>query len=104
MMRRCSVMRMPLAAHRASIFLFSELRLSGVATITPLRPSYHISGKIAAQHQRGGGFAPGHLIIVGTARYFVKAGAVIEPHGGLIVFIDFQEYGARAKGRQPPQM
>src|SRR5476649_1063251 len=105
MMRRCSVIRMPLAAHRASIFLLSELRLSAVATISSLLGSPHLSSsKVAAQHQRGGSLGSVRLIVIRASRYFMETGTVIKPHGRLIVLVDFQKNATRAKSRQPSHM
>src|ERR1700722_7638706 len=101
-------MRMPLAAHSASILRLSARVLSVVATFVFLQPGFHNissaprSDQIAAQHQRGGGLASGAGIVVGAAGYLMKSGAIIKPDCRRIVFVDFQEHGARAQSGKPP--
>src|SRR5665213_1538136 len=115
MVRRCSVIRMPLAAQSASILLFSGAFFPTVATMSLPLPPYsitqtgvtqtrHNSDQVSAQHQRGGGLAPGARVIIGAAGYFMKTGAVIKADGRRVMFVDFQKYGARAQAGEPPHM
>src|SRR5665213_1866164 len=110
MVRRCSVIRMPLAAQSASILRFSGAFFPTVATMSLPLPPYsitqtrHNSDQVSAQHQRGSGVAPGARVIIGAAGYFMKTGAVIKADSRRVMFIDFQKYGARAQTGEPPHM
>ena len=59
--------------------------------------------QIPPQYQCGSG-ALGLWIIIGAARYFVKAGTVVKPDRRIIVFVDFQKYSTRAKAGKSAQM
>src|ERR1051325_6208854 len=99
MVRRCSVMRMPLAAHSASILVLS---VAGVVVIKPILTQR--TSEITAQNQRRGGLAAGPLVIIGPPRHFAKAGTVVELDRSGVVLVDFEENRAAAETCQPPQM
>src|SRR5215475_9137936 len=103
MTRRCSVMRMPLATHWASI-------LAGFPTITSSsapRPHHRILGragpcepqpgnllKVAPQHQRSGRGAGGVLVIARAAADLVEAGMVVQFQRRAVAVLDLEKHGA----------
>src|SRR3954452_21112067 len=110
MTRRWSVMRIPVAAQRASIpvaliagtvfkcvcpFSSSGNRLS--ATGRALR-------QVAAHQNRVQLFAAGLPVITFAASDNPKSGAGIKPSGWLIVFLHLQEHGAYAAPGEVPEM
>ena len=115
MTRRCSVMRMPLAAQSASMFArFGHEFLPALPRIACGLARHHrlrrdrvrrSSGQIAAQHQRGGGLPPALGIIVGPPRPTSrKSGAGIEPARRRVVLVDLEEHRAHAEAGEPAQM
>src|SRR3954451_15391859 len=110
MTRRCSVMRMPVAAQRASIPVafnsgvgFNAVMFSGpaerncFATMRSLR-------QVASHQKRIQLFPAGLLVIAFTAADHRISRPLVEPSRGLIVFFDFKKAGARAVADQVPEM
>src|SRR6185369_8647986 len=104
MMRRCSVMRMPLDAHRASILDFGVFTRSSQPPI--IRPGqWRVycgkncveSDQIAAQHQGGGGNAWGLLIVAGAPPDLTKSRPMVEPARRFVVLVDLKKYGLDTK-------
>src|SRR6476469_4334967 len=106
--RRCSVMRMPVAAQRASmpVFLcaggdFSTGMVSGPSdagrgTFATAR----ILRQVAPHQKRIQLFAARLLIIAFPAADDLKSGPFIQPPRRLIIFFDFEEHLAHAAARQ----
>src|SRR3954451_2534518 len=86
MVRRCSVMRMPLAAHSASILVLS---VAGVVAINPILSQR--ASEITAQNERRRRFAASALIITGPPRHLAKAGAVVKLVRSGVVLVDFEK-------------
>src|SRR4051812_21516896 len=109
MTRRCSVMRMPVAAQRASMPVvfsagmdFSAVMVPGLnviccATARDLRQ--------VAAHQNGVQmFAARLLVIAFAVAGDAKSGALVEPARRSIVFLDLEEYGAHATACEMAEM
>src|SRR5262245_30923188 len=99
MMRRCSVMRIPLARHWASIFV-------GFTALTAISCPYPIirSNQVAAKHQGHRGLTTLARVISRAPPDLAEAAARIKPASRGIVLIDFEEYCTHPKAREPPQM
>src|SRR5712671_5709410 len=110
MTRRCSVMRMPVAAQRASmpVALSAGVDFSAVmffawsdrtccATARALRQ--------VAAHQNGVQLFPVRLpVIAFAAPGDGKSGPVVEPPRRLIIFLDLEKYGAHAAAGEMAEM
>src|SRR5438034_7410804 len=82
----------------------SLTRSHALSIILSLDRHIERSGQVAPQYQRGGGLAAVSGIVIGTARYLIKTGAVVKPQRGVIVLVDLEKHGTRTKPGQPPQM
>src|ERR1044072_8951737 len=107
--RRCSVMRMPVAAQRASMpVAFS----AGVGFRAVIFQAFNATCCATAQgsrqvapHQDGVQlFTPGLLVIALAAARAGKPGAFIKPARRPIMFLDLEEAGAHAAPRQMAEM
>src|SRR4051794_35067617 len=99
MTRRCSVMRMPVAAQRASIpVAFSGVDFKAVMASKPCNEacSATVRGlRQVAPHQDCVQLVAARLLIIAfAAPCHGKSGLVVEPPRRLIVFLDFEEHGA----------
>src|SRR3974390_1755473 len=112
MVRRCSVIRIPLAAQRDSISegCLSKLltaashRLSG-ALLAP-SPSRRIcfpSIEVAAQHQRRSQFAAGMRIVIRTPADLAEPGPAVETERGLVALVYLQKHRSDTRSRPGPQ-
>src|SRR5262245_12691161 len=106
MMRRCSVIRMPLVAHRASILVLASVtaifrgyqhhiksaegRLSA-RFMASLVHGKSRSRQVPAHHNGGHAAAAALLIVVSALADFAEACAAIKAEGGRVVFADFEE-------------
>src|ERR1700731_838917 len=106
MTRRCSVMRMPVAAQRASIpvALSAGVDFRAVMGFSPsaktLSATAGASGQVAA-HQQGFQLFPVRLPVIALAASGdTKSGPLVEPSRRLIVFLDLEEYGTHATARK----
>src|ERR1043166_7957084 len=99
MMRRCAVMRMPLAMHCASMKFGL---VSVTAKISGGRgPVLH---KVPPQDQRGRRLAAALRVIARTAADFRKTRAGVKLSGRTIVLVHLEEHGARAQAGEAAQM
>src|SRR5437868_4902359 len=108
MTRRCSVMRMPVAAQRASIpgafmegvdfrAVMGSLAKSLSATLFSLRQ--------VAAHQKRVQLFPARLPVIAFASASnAKSGSFVEPPCRQVIFLDFKEYGANAAACQMAEM
>src|SRR5947209_5395678 len=104
MTRRCSVIRMPLAAHSASMFALDSAMPHSVAVppcviIMKEAPgaksaaliAWLRSPEVAAQHQGGSRGAPRLRIVAVAASDLVERAARVEPARGYVVVIDLEK-------------
>src|SRR5471032_2191972 len=110
MTRRCSVMRIPVAAQRASIPValsagvdFSAVMgfaWSGRACCATARALRQV-----AAHQNGVQLFPVRLPVIALAASGDgKSGPVVEPPRRLIIFLDLEEHGAHATAGEMAEM
>src|SRR5262249_52393891 len=112
MTRRCSVMRMPVAAQRASmpVFFIADGDFSGAMSLQPWTAGRHCSAtacmlrQVTAHQKRIQMFPTGLLVIALAAPDAGKAGPSIEPSGRLVVFLHFQENSAHATAGKMAEM
>src|SRR5213082_632106 len=107
MTRRCSVMRMPVAAQRASMpdAWDAEEGLSPVMCCLPdgaLSPS--MLRHVTSHQKRVQLFPVGLLIVAFAASDHHESGSVVEPPCRLVVLFDFQKYRAHAAPREVAEM
>src|SRR6266566_2979558 len=114
MTRRCSVIRMPLAAHSASMFALDSAMPHSVAVpacviITKEAPgaksaafiAWLRSREVAAQHQGGSRRASRPRIVTGAASDLAERIAGVEPARGYVVVIDLEKDRAHAEPGKP---
>src|SRR5665811_6198 len=100
MTRRCSVMRMPVAAQRASMPValsvgvdFSAVMGSAWSDRAPCATARGL--RQVAAHQNGVQLLPARLPVIALAAPGDgKSGPIVQPPGRLIIFLDLEEYGA----------
>src|SRR5882757_4285875 len=112
--RRCSVMRMPVAAQRASIPVALSVGVDFRAVIsgqswflhwaTLLSATARGLRQVAAHQQRAQLLAIGLLVIALAAAGDTKSGPFIKPPGRLIIFLNFEEYGSHAAAGEMAKM
>src|ERR1700674_5426158 len=107
MIRRCSVIRIPLATHWASMPLcFSTVTGFSVDATSYERgqnPSIATSDQIAAQHQRRGG-AGAALVVSLAPADLVEPGPGIEMTGRGVALVDLEQKPPHTIGREPAHM
>src|SRR4051794_30245473 len=109
MTRRCSVIRMPVAAQRASIpeelsagVVFKEVIIS---RLTDALSATRRSLRQVPPHQKRIQLFPSGLNVIALpAAHGRKSGAFIESAGRLIVFLDFEKHGPDSTACQMPEM
>src|ERR1700684_1313701 len=127
MTRRCSVMRMPVAAQRASIpvalsmgldlnTVISGIAKGGSGDSVPIFATFaavpiitrsaiaQMSGQVTPHQERIQGFAAALPVIALTASDNAKSGTFIKPARRLVIFFHFQKYCPDAPARQMAQM
>src|ERR1700674_4107354 len=116
MTRRCSVMRMPVAAQRASmpVFLSAEGDFSAVLISKSWRPpvgaeqgcsaTARILRQVAPHQKRIQLFAAGLLVIALAAPDDAKSGPFIQPSRRLAIFLDLEEDPAHAAAGEMAEM
>src|SRR5450432_3690786 len=100
MTRRCSVMRIPVAAQRASIpvALRAGVDFSAVMDFSPSAKTRSATDRRLRQvaaHQKGVQLFPAGLPVIALAAPGnAKSGPFVQPSRRLVIFLDFEEYGA----------
>src|SRR6185295_2043759 len=108
--RRCSVMRMPVAAQRASMPVALSAGVDFKAVMDSNLGYADCSAtargsRQVAPHQDGVQLFTARLFIIAfAASCHGKSGPIVKPPRRLIVFLDFEEHGAHAAAREMPQM
>src|ERR1700694_4109403 len=110
MTRRCSVMRMPVAAQRASMpeALSPDDGFSAVMIWALKERSCCATGRIlrqvAAHQKRVQPLPAGLLVIAFAASGHAESGPFVQPSRRLIVFLDFEENPAHAAAGEMTHM
>src|SRR5713101_4174644 len=109
MTRRCSVMRMPVAAQRASmpVALSAGVDFSAVMGLAFNEACCATAGALrqVAAHQKGVQLFPARLpVIPFAAPGNTKSRALVKPPRRLIIFLDLEEHGAHAAAGKMAEM
>src|SRR4029077_11545156 len=107
MTRRCSVMRMPVAAQRASMPV-ALVAGEDLSTVIGCLPGWLIVISMLRQvpsHQKCVQLFPVRLLIVAFAvADHHESGAIVEPPRRLVIFLNLQKYGADAAAGEMAEM
>src|SRR5450432_2479874 len=110
MTRRCSVMRIPVAAQRASmpVALSADVDFSAVMDFSPSAKTRSATdGRLrqVAAHQKGVQLFPAGLLVIALAAAGdAKSGPFIQPPRRLVIFLDLEEHGAHAAAGKMAKM
>src|SRR5689334_11728537 len=96
MMRRCSVMRMPLEAQRASMSL-------DLVTVTTILRNYRIAqmaSQVAAQHEGGGNLAGAIAVVALPPSDLAESRTRVEAVGRHVLLVDFEKDSVNGEARK----